>query len=149
MALLEKELFVQPSTLEGAGNGLFTRIDIKKGTRIIEYKGKVTTWKEVTSTGIFNGYVFYIKKNHVIDAKNYKKGIARFANDARGLTRKKGTVNNAEYVQESGRVFIEAKKNIAAGEEIFVSYGKEYWDVVRNNNRIDAMEAKKKQKKSA
>lgn len=143
MALLEKELYVQPSTLTGAGNGLFASVPIKKGTRIVEYKGKKTTWKEVVDSGVFNGYVYYIKRNHVIDAKNYKKALARFANDARGLTRRKGITNNTMYVQENGRVFIESTKNIEAGGEIFVAYGKDYWDVIKSNNRIDA-EAKKK-----
>lgn len=31
---------------------------------------------------------------------------------------------------EEGQVFIDAIKNIAKGEEIYVSYGKEYWDVI-------------------
>ncbi|PZR24775.1 MAG: SET domain-containing protein-lysine N-methyltransferase, partial [Azospira oryzae] len=47
MALLEKHLYVKKSTLPGAGKGLFTKVFIPKGTRIIEYKGEVLTWKEV------------------------------------------------------------------------------------------------------
>jgi hypothetical protein len=30
-------------------------------------------------------------------------------------------------------VYIEAVKDVSAGSEIFVSYGKEYWDVMRKN----------------
>ncbi|MEO6134164.1 MAG: SET domain-containing protein [Ginsengibacter sp.] len=137
MAFLEKQLHIKSSTLPGAGNGLFTTTDIKKGTRIIEYKGKVTTWKEVVNAGTFNAYVYYIKRDHVIDAKNYMKAVARYANDARGLTRKKGINNNTTYVQEEGRVYIEATKNIKAGEEILVAYGRDYWDVIRSNMQID------------
>src|SRR5215203_1292456 len=47
MALLEKQLFVKESTIPGAGKGLFTKVDIAKGTRVVEYKGRRTVWKEV------------------------------------------------------------------------------------------------------
>jgi hypothetical protein len=48
----------------------------------------------------------------------------------------KKTTNNSRYVVDGKRVFIEATKNIDAGSEILVSYGKEYWDVVRYNKRL-------------
>jgi len=35
------------------------------------------------------------------------------------------------------QVFIESLEDIPAGSEIFVSYGKEYWDVVKKNIKID------------
>ena len=47
MAFLEKQLYVKKSTLPNAGKGLFTKKLIPKGTRIVEYKGKTRTWKEV------------------------------------------------------------------------------------------------------
>ena len=40
MALLEKHLFVKESTIPGAGKGLFTKVDIAKGSRVVEYKGR-------------------------------------------------------------------------------------------------------------
>ena len=49
MALLEKQLVIKKSTIPGAGKGLYTKKPIKKGNRIVEYKGKVSTWKEVDS----------------------------------------------------------------------------------------------------
>ena len=33
------------------------------------------------------------------------------------------------------KVYITATKNIPANGEIFVGYGKEYWDVIRENRR--------------
>jgi hypothetical protein len=47
MALLEKNLFVKKSTLPNAGKGLFTKVAIPKGTLIVEYKGKISAWKDV------------------------------------------------------------------------------------------------------
>ena len=88
-------------------------------------------------------YIYYVKRNFVIDALNDKKALARYANDARGLQRVKELSNNAEYVEEGVRVFIEAAKDIPAGGEIFVGYGPEYWQVIRHNIRIDEKEKKK------
>lgn len=136
MALLEKELEVKQSTITGAGQGLFTKTAILKGTYIIEYKGRITTWKEVKHQWD-NPYLYTISDSYIIDAKNHKKSLARYANDAKGLTRTKGITNNAEFVNEGKRVFIIATKAIKAGEEILVSYGKGYWDTVRHNNKID------------
>lgn len=136
MALLEKQLVVKRSTIPGAGKGLFTRKTIPKGTRIVEYKGRVTSWKEADHRQGENGYIYYVKRYHVIDALPYKKALARFANDARGLTRIKGIINNAQYVEDGLKVYIESTRDIPANSEILVGYGKEYWDVIRDNKKL-------------
>jgi hypothetical protein len=143
MAFLEKQLYVKTSTLPNAGKGLFTKKLIPKGTRIVEYKGRTRTWKEVQADEDESPYIYYVKRNFVIDALNDKKALARYANDARGLQRVKDINNNAEYIEEGTRVFIEATKDIPAGGEIFVGYGPEYWQVIRHNIRIDEKEKKK------
>jgi uncharacterized protein len=134
MALLEKHLEVKPSTIPGAGMGLFTNIEIEKGTWIVEYKGRITTWKEVEYDST-NMYLYTVNPKHVIDARRTKKSLARYANDAKGLTRIKGIVNNCVYVNDGLRVYIEAIKRIPAGSELLVDYGKAYWDVIRKNKR--------------
>ena len=133
MPLLEKHLFTQESGIPGAGQGLFTRIAIPKGTRIIEYTGKVTDWANADHQEGLNAYIYFLTEEHVIDAAKRKKSMARYANDARGMKRIKGITNNSEYVEEGLKVFIEATKNIPAGAEILVGYGKEYWDVLKKN----------------
>jgi hypothetical protein len=141
MALLEKHLFVKASQLPGAGNGLYTKVFIPKGTRIVEYKGRITIWKEVKDQS-FNGYIYTINRNHVIDAYRTLSALARYANDARGITRVTGLTNNCIYVNDGLRAFIESTKDIPAGAEIFVAYGKEYWDVARENKKKDEQEKK-------
>lgn len=141
MALLEKQLYIKTSTLPNAGQGLFTKKAIPKATRIVEYKGRLTTWKEVKHDTT-NGYIFTIKPSHVIDAKTHLKALARYANDARGIVRIKGITNNCIYVIDGDKVFIESIREIPAGGEILVSYGKEYWDVMRENLRSTAREEK-------
>jgi hypothetical protein len=148
MALLEKHLYVKKSTLPNSGKGLFTKIDIKKGTRIVEYKGKRTIWSKVKDDDGKNGYIFYITRNCVIDAWPTPQHLGRYANDARGYTRVHGINNNSEYVVDQKRCFIEAVRNIPAKTEIFVGYGAEYWKTMRENWNIDkkAQKAKSKRK---
>jgi SET domain-containing protein len=142
MANLEKQLYVKKSTIPDSGKGLFTRKFIPKGTRIVEYKGRITTWKEVADEDGKNGYIFYVNRNHVINALPTKKALARYANDARGLKRITGLVNNCDYITDGLKAYIESKKDIPAGAEILVDYGKDYWKVIRENMRLWEKEAK-------
>ncbi|HYO21776.1 MAG TPA: SET domain-containing protein-lysine N-methyltransferase [Flavisolibacter sp.] len=136
MALLEKELEIKESTIPGAGKGLFTKTAISKGTKIVEYKGTITTWNAVRRDAT-NAYIYYVKPNYVIDARDHPKSLARYVNDAKGLVKTKGRTNNAKFSKDGLRVFVVAIKDIEAGEEIFVEYGKGYWDTVRKNIKID------------
>lgn len=140
MAFLEKSLVVKRSTIPDSGKGLFTKVFIPKGTRIVEYKGKISTWKEVDHDDGKNGYIYYINRNRVIDASSFKKALARYANDAKGLKRIKGIYNNSVYEQNNGRVFIQSTKDIPAKSEILVQYGREYWDVIQYNTKLRAEE---------
>jgi uncharacterized protein len=145
MALLEKHLIVKPSQLPNSGNGLYTRVFIPKGTRIVEYKGRITTWNDVKDDHD-NGYIYTINNNHVIDAKKTMRALARYANDARGLSRIKGVTNNCDYVNDGLKAYIESKKDIQPGEEILVSYGNEYWKVIRENIKAEKEKTKKEGK---
>lgn len=148
MALLEKQLMVKKSTIPNAGKGLFTKKFIPKGTRIVEYKGKATTWKDVDHNDGNNGYIYYVSRNFVLDAQHDTKALGRYANDARGIGRVKGISNNSHYVIEGNRVFIESLKDIPANGEILVSYGPEYWEVIRYNRKIDEAAEKARLKKA-
>jgi SET domain-containing protein len=146
MAISPKFLVVKTSTIPGSGKGLFTKKFIPAGTRIAEYKGRVSTWKEAKHEDGENAYIYYVTRNHVIDAKADKKSLARYANDAKGLTKVKGINNNCEYVEEGVRVFIHAKKDIPAGSEILVPYGPEYWQVIKYNKNLAEKEKKAEDK---
>jgi uncharacterized protein len=133
MNLLDQHLKVKISTLPGTGRGLFTKSFIPKGTVITEHKGKISTWNAADHDDGKNPYIYYVSRNHVIDAKDHPDSIAHFTNDANGYKKMAGFTNNSKYVVKGKRVFIEAIKDIQPNDEIFVSYGKEYWDVVRKN----------------
>jgi uncharacterized protein len=149
MALLRKQLYIKKSGIPNAGKGLFTKKPISKGTRIIEYTGKRTTWKEVKDEDGKNGYIFYINRNNVIDALPTKKAYARYANDARGLVRIKGVLNNSDYIDDGLKAYIESKKDIPAGGEILVDYGKDYWKVIRENIKLRKQEEKEARRNGA
>jgi len=92
-------------------------------TRSKEFSGKV-----------FNGYVYYLNRRHVIDAMPYKKALARFANDANGPNKIENLKNNSKFIIQQNKVYIQVVKDICAGEEILVPYGREYWKVIAENN---------------
>jgi len=117
--------------LPGAGQGLFCRKAIKKGELIVEYRGRLERWAKVKHTDGYNPYLLRVNATLAINALPYRKAPGRYANDAMGISRKEGVVNNAEYRLEGKRCFIYAKRNIVKGEEILVSYGREFWSLIK------------------
>jgi hypothetical protein len=131
MPLFEKYLRIKKSKLPKAGKGLFTQIDIPKGKRVAEYKGKLRLWKEIKHLDGYNGYLMYITRNAVIDAQPYLKTFGRYANDANGLGKSPGLKNNCEYVSEGTKCYITSLRSIKKSEEILVGYGKDFWALQR------------------
>ena len=136
MTIKPQYLEIKGSQIPGAGLGLFTNIFIPAGSLVIEYKGVVTTWDAVKDQ-LDNDYIYYLSRNHVIDAAPTPKAMARYANDAKGLTQVPGINNNCTFKKIEGRVFIKARTDIHEGQEILVSYGKQYWDTARNNAALE------------
>ena len=120
-----------------AGKGLFTKTDIPKGTRITEYKGKLQPWKEVKDEDGHNSYIFKLNSRLAINAINYLKTFGRYANDARGVGRIKGLRNNADYIVEGNKCYLDAIRNIKKGEEIFVEYGGNFWKLARKIEKAE------------
>jgi len=124
-------LYIKKSTLPRCGLGLFSSVDIEKGEYVAEYKGEIYTWKKCIERAAEEdkaGYVFYVNRNYCIDAYDFPLELARYANDAKGLRRKKDVTNNCEYLIKGKRVYIVSKKKLKAHTEILAPYGKDYWD---------------------
>lgn len=148
MENMYKNFEVKKSQIPGAGKGLYTKVDFKKGERIIEYLGEIITEAELdrrAEKDIF-GYAFFVSKRKCIDAYYTPEALARYANDAKGLTRIKELKNNCSYAIWKNRGWIETERNIKAGEEIFVSYGAEYWKDIRYNIKLEKEKEKQKEK---
>lgn len=149
--LLSQYLTIKKSSLPGAGKGLFTTIPIAKGQRIVEYLGKIKLNANSENTDL--RYAFVVKPCYVIDAMNYKKGIAQFANDAKGTGRVKYLRNNCYYERDGLRVYITALKNIKTNTELLCFYGKDYWiedkETENTNLTTNTMATAKKTTKKA
>jgi len=131
MNILRKDLVVKKSQLPNAGKGLFTKVPVKKGDRIIEYKGRHQKWVDVKHEDGHNGYLLRLNRTMAINGEPSLNAIGRYANDADGHSRIKGLRNNSVYNIYGDRCFIEAVRPIKKGGEVFVEYGKEYWELVK------------------
>lgn len=145
-------LEVRPSTIEGAGNGLFARQFIPQGV-LFECYGlkKDAFWirvrripatqdhpekmvRRTLGTGL-EMYVVELKKLRVNAHGEEEKGLlipgpfdcfGRYANDVFG-----SQIHNAEFVELDGPragVWMVSVMPIFPKHEIFISYGKPYWN---------------------
>ena len=99
-------------------NGLYANCNIKKGTRIIEYKGKVITRKQSEESSKFdNGkakYIFNLNNNFDLDG-DIKFNTARLINHS--------CEPNCEVFGSGNKVWIYAMKKIKKGDELSYDYG--------------------------
>lgn len=108
---------VRRSTIQG--RGCFAVREIRKGERIAEYEGERITWKEADRRYDDEGmrrhhtFLFAVTSRTVIDGA-VGGSDARFINHS--------CDPNCEAVDDRGRIFIEAVRRIAPGEELFYDY---------------------------
>ena len=101
------------------GSGAFALRRIRKGRRIVEYKGKRISNEEADELYAdpqkdpSHTVLFCVDEHTVIDA-------AREGNEARLINH--SCDPNCEAVLESGRIFIEAIRNIQLGVELSYDY---------------------------
>ena len=125
-------LKLAPSKIANAGDGLFTTREFKRGHKITNYGGVEYTledWKKLSGS---YGAKF---RGKILDARSTQSdGLGRWANDCRGDT-VGCTKNNATWSTFNGnnkkglppKLSLRAKVNIPIGDEVYVSYGKAYW----------------------
>ena len=99
-----------------AGLGLFANVGFAAGKRVIEYTGEHISAEEADRRR--GRYLFHIDANHVLDARG-REHLARYINHA--------CRPNCEAREESGRIFIYAKRAIRSGEELTYHYGRVYF----------------------
>jgi SET domain-containing protein len=99
---------------------VFALKPIAKGERIIEYVGEVVTWPQAQKrhphdpSDPNHTFFFHIDDRHVIDAA-VGGNAARWINHA--------CDPNCKAEEEDGRIFVDALRDIAPGEELFYDYG--------------------------
>jgi uncharacterized protein YifE (UPF0438 family) len=129
-------LYIAPSQIPNAGNGLFAGpYGFKKGDIIGRYN---ESWNEVSLGQLEKrckddhcwSYVFCdddnqkdYKKTKCWDGLDIRSTLMRNINDAHGSNFK----NNSVFDVIKGNVYVIATRNIKPKTEIFVNYGKSYW----------------------
>lgn len=122
--LFQEEHFdIRPSTIEGAGQGLFAKTHIKEEDTIGYYTGEVIGEKEFHNPNRpFSAYVLWVSRKHIIIGEGPKANYTRFINHS--------DEPNAFLVASTRwkTARFEALRDIAPGEEIFFNYGEDYWE---------------------
>ena len=98
--------------------GLFAQGDIKKGEKVIEYKGKKFTHKQVEENDRFDNskaiYLFTLNERYVLDGDT-KTNTAKYINHS--------CDPNCEVDIINGKIWIIAIKDIKKGDELSYDYG--------------------------
>tara|TARA_B100000242_G_C42955690_1_gene443194 strand:- start:40 stop:501 length:462 start_codon:yes stop_codon:yes gene_type:complete len=99
-------------------NGLYATCNIKKGTKIIEYKGKIISTKKSDDDPKFdNGkaiYLFNLNKRYDLDG-DFKFNTARLINHS--------CDPNCEVFGTGLKIWVYAMKDIKKGDELSYDYG--------------------------
>lgn len=102
------------------GKGVFAVVDLAEGETLVEYRGEVVTWDEAQDrhphdpANPNHTFFFHVDEDRVIDG-GVNGNSARWINHS--------CDPNCEADERKGRIFIQAIRNIAAGEELFYDYG--------------------------
>ena len=109
---------IKKSIIDNKGRGLYASRDIKKGTKIIDYIGKIITNKEADESDKFDNkkkiYLFNLNKKFSLDG-DFSYNIAGLINHS--------CDNNCDYNGKGLKIWITAIKDIKKGEEITCDYG--------------------------
>ena len=109
---------IKKSNIDNEGRGLYAVRKIRAGTKIINYKGKIVTNKQVDESAKYdNGkpiYLFTLNKRYTLDG-DFSWNIAGLINHS--------CSPNAEYDGKGLKIWITATRDIRKGEEITCDYG--------------------------
>ena len=129
----DKDTFVAPSTLgKHAGLGLFAGRGFKRGETICDYSGRLVSTGTIL-TDEQRRYTLQLSRKWSIDASDPSlSSMGRYVNDCRASDMKRLQLSrgsNARFScnHHTKRVKIVATYPIGDKQEIFVSYGSDYW----------------------
>jgi SET domain-containing protein len=116
----DDRVYLDISSLPGAGKGLFARRRIHKKSYLV-YWGSLDESLSPGST-----YTYVTKDGVNVNARQFKNCPARWINDG-GPS---GVPNNCVWEESFHPLFpcIRTSRDIEQGEELLVSYGPEYWE---------------------
>jgi len=97
------------------GRGMYATKPIPKGARIIEYTGKRALWEDVPDD-LADPHTFLFGLDNGIEVIDPTTD----GNEARWINH--SCDPNCEAIEENGRIFIYALRNLRPGEELFYDY---------------------------
>lgn len=124
-----RNFVIKESNIPGAGDGLYTLKNFKKGDKILPYTGDLIDIPSDDDDDELLEYALTIG-DKIINAESTQSELTRYSNDCRIKNRRAGQCknNNAQFDDVGNyEAYMVATKNIKAGEEIFTDYGNEYW----------------------
>ena len=119
-----RRLRVAPSTIKGAGEGLFATQTIAADETIGFYRGEVLTLREAVALKDRDYLMGGFGPNAHVDASKAFAMPGRYVNDSFDASRLNARFDKSRKTR-SARVV--ALRDIGEGEEIFASYGRSYW----------------------
>ena len=119
----EADFEVRASSIEGAGQGLFSKTRIQPDDTIGYYTGEIINEEEFHHPDRpFSAYVLWVCRSHIIVGEGPKANYTRYINHS--------DEPNA-FLTVSSRwktARFQASCTIEPGEEIFFDYGEDYWE---------------------
>ena len=109
---------IRKSNIDKNGRGLYAIKDIKEGTRIIDYVGKIITKKKTEECEKFDNskpiYLFNLNSRYDLDG-DVSSNTARLINHS--------CLNNCDYEGKGLKLWVTAIKDIKKDEELTCDYG--------------------------
>ncbi len=109
----------------GRGKGVFAKVRINKGETIGYYTGEIIRdWHSKREPYRSSLYLMWVCKDHWINAVGPKSNYTRYINHS--------DQPNAELIISARwkTARLESLRSIKPDEEIFYSYGEEYWEAM-------------------
>ena len=109
---------IKKTNIDRKGLGLYAAKNIKKGTKIINYVGKIITKKQTEQSRKYDNakpiYLFNLNNRYDLDG-DYSFNTARLINHS--------CSNNCEYDGKGLKLWVTAIRDIKKGEELTCDYG--------------------------
>jgi len=109
---------IKKSNIDRNGKGLYAIANIKKGTKIIDYLGKIITKKQTEISNKFDNskpiYLFNLNNRYDLDG-DVSWNVARLINHS--------CSNNCDYEGKGLKLWVRTIKDIKKGEELTCDYG--------------------------
>jgi uncharacterized protein len=121
-------LYVAPSQIPNAGSGLYTVVDLFKDEIVSYFTGELLTDRQIKTRVDKNEDQYFIARldGNIMDSMK-TKCFAKYANDNKGSANSLFKNNTKIVADDNGEICLQATRKIKAGEEVYTSYGKEYW----------------------